>query len=154
MEIMHTLPFETRLEIARRLKVRNKDLQLLEWMEKLDIAVQSKASDKILWAHLMAEEQWEVVLKVLAFRYADHEHERFMQAYQERFDHLKPHIDRIISGKPLISAQLLLQKGIKPGKGMGALLKEAERIAIEENLDEAESVIAKLALTEAWKEEI
>ena len=66
--------------------------------------------------------------------------------------YLEPHIERLRSGKPLVSALLLQQHGIKPGKHMGRLLKEAEKLAVNEDLDSPEAVLSKLSSLPVWGE--
>lgn len=155
-EIMQSLPFETRVEIAKRLKAKNKDLKLLEFLEKLHLAVldeiENHAFDKQRWVALFAHADWEIALTVLAFRHADDASFQWKKKFSDRYGDLQRHIERLAAGKPLVSALLLQQKGIKPGKGMGHLLKEAERIAIDENIEDAEAVIAKLLHSPLWKE--
>lgn len=155
MEILTSLSFEQRIEIARRLKASNKDIKWVEFMEMLNEAVLQEQETQVIdlhrWATLMAHPDWEMGIKVLAARYAGFNFESFWQKYWQRFQQLEPHIQRLRVGKPLVSAALLQQHGIKPGKQMGLLLKEAERIAITENCQEAAPVLAKLTDSPLWK---
>ncbi len=158
MEILGYLPLAQKLEIAKRLKVPNKDFKLLEFMEFLDQAVileqQSQIIDLHRWATLFAHADWELGIKLLAIRYADEKRDSFFQKYLDRFRHLEPHILRLRTGKPLITAALLQQQGIQPGKRMGLLLKEAERIAINENYHDPAPVLAVLSQLTLWKQEV
>jgi poly(A) polymerase len=157
MEILTSLPFRQKIEIAKRLKVSNKDCKLLEFMRMLEQAViqeqQKEAVELHHWATLFAHVDWEIGMKVLAARYADDKHEQFFQKYAQRFKELEPHIQRIRTGKPLVTAALLQQHGVSTGKRMGLLLKEAEKIAVNENLNEADLVLAKLSQHPLWKGE-
>lgn len=157
MEILSSLSFEGRMEIAKRLKASNKDIKLLEFMEMLDQAVLQEQKTQMVdlhrWATLLAHGDWELGIKVLATRYAEQEHEKFCQKYEQRFQQLEPHIQRLKMGKPLISAALLQEHGIKPGKQMGLLLKEAERLAINENWQDPAPLLSKLAASPLWKVE-
>jgi poly(A) polymerase len=155
MEILSTLPFEQRGEIARRLKASNKEIKLLEFMEMLEQEIlkeqETKTVDLQRWAVLFAHPDWELGIKVLASRTPHDQYEKFLQRYDDRFQFLQPHIQRLKDGTPLISAAILQKHGIKPGKHMGLLLKEAERIVINENLGEPEAVLAKLTTSPLWK---
>ncbi len=157
MEILTSLSFKEKLEIAKRLKVSNKDCQLLEFIELLDQAVIKEQVmckvDLHEWATLLSHRQWQVCMQVLAARYAGFEHKEFFRKYQERYQELEKHIQRIKMAKPLVTADLLQQHGIKPGKRMGQLLKEAERVAIQENCEDSPSILAKLSQHPLWKEE-
>jgi len=52
----------------------------------------------------------------------------------------------------LVTAAILQEQGITAGKKMGGLLKEAERIAITENLHDADSVLAILKRNPLWND--
>lgn len=155
MEILQSLAVEKKIEIAKRLKAKNKDIKLIEFMEKLNEAVKVEEETHEInfqqWAHLLAHLDWDLGIKILGARKNSDENGAFLSHYSNRYAQLEPHIDRIRKGKPLISAELLQKHGIKPGKQMGALLKEAERIAINENYHEPSMVLEKLALLPIWK---
>ncbi len=158
MEIVNSFAFEQKIEIAKRLKASNKDIKLLEFMEKLNQAIlqeeETKKIDLQRWAILLAHPDWELGIKVLGARQVDDlERDHFWQRYFERSQQLASHIQRLKIGKPLVSAALLQEYGIKPGKHMGHLLKEAERIAITENWNEPAPVLAQLATLPLWKAE-
>lgn len=157
MEILSALPFVQRMEIAKRLKASNKDIKLLEFMEMLEQAIKNEEATHIIdlhrWATLLAHADWELGIHVLASRYPDDQRNQFIQKYRERYHQLEPHIQRLRTGKPLISAGLLQQNGILPGKHMGLLLKEAERITVNENWNTPEPVLAKLSQHSLWKGE-
>lgn len=155
-EFMAFLPFEKRMDIARRLTVPNRDLKLIEYMEGLNQAVAEEAAiksfDRHLWAKLLANPDWELGIKVLAGRYSNDDCAPFIERHVQRFHLLEPHIERLRSGKPLVSALFLQQHGIKPGKHMGRLLKEAEKITVNEDLESPESVLSKLSSLPLWGE--
>lgn len=154
IEILTPLPLTQKIEIAKRLKAHNKDCKLMEFMEMLDQAViqeqQKGIADSHRWATLFAHADWEMGMHVLAARYADDQHAHFFQKYAERFRQLEPHIQRIRTGKPLVTAALLQQQGIPTGKRMGVLLKEAERISVNENLHDPAPILAKLSQHPLW----
>lgn len=157
MEILTSLSFTQKMEIAKRLKASNKDCKWIEFMEMLDQAViqeqQKGVIDLHRWVTLFVHIDWEIGMRVLAARYAGDEHEQFFQKYAERFRQLEPHIQRIRTGKPLVTAALLQQQGIPAGKRMGLLLKEAEKIAVNENWNEPAPIIAQLSQHHLWQGE-
>lgn len=148
MEILHTLSLETKIEIAKRLKVPNRDLKLIEFMEQLNACVAQDSQDRYRLVSLLAQPDWELCLKILALRYPDGQ---LLEKYYLRYAQLEKAIKRLQEGKPLVSSGFLQQQGIKPGKKMGLLLKEAELIAINENLDDPEKVLAKLLTSPNWE---
>lgn len=157
MEILMSLPFVQRMEIAKRLKASNKDFKLLEYMETLELAIKQEQStqhiDLHCWSTLFANPDWELGIYVLATRYADDKYQQFLQKYVERFKELEPHVQRLRMGKPLITAAILQQQGIPPGKRMGALLKEAEKLSINKNLSDPHRILDHLVQHPLWKGE-
>jgi poly(A) polymerase len=148
MEFLNVLPFEQRVEIARRLKVPNRDIKLMEYVEQLSQAAVQGLDNKQKWSYLFANPDWEVGIQVLAVRFSAELIERIRALHKE----LEPHIQRIKIGKPLVSASFLQSKGILPGIRMGQLMKEGEKIAIHDNLSTPEEVLAKLQSLPLWEE--
>ena len=66
-------------------------------------------------------------------------------------EQLNTAIMRIQTKKPVITAEHLIKKGIKPGVEFGKLLKEAERISVNEAIEEPSEVLSKLEKTLLWK---
>jgi poly(A) polymerase len=155
MEIFSSCPLEQKIEIAKRLKATNKDIKLLEFWESLNEAVNSERKgqmvDSFQWAKLFAHSDWELCLKVIAAHYPEKERQKFLHMQFSKYGLLEGHIQRLKAGKSLISAALLQQHGIRPGKEMGWLIKEAERLAINEDCYEPASILAKLASLPLWK---
>lgn len=154
MEIFHSYSLDQKIEIAKRIKASNKDTKLIEYMDALsrEISLEQKTGrlDRYSWAQLLSHPDWELGIAVLAARLSEAERIEFVQKYHDRYGILEPHILRFKSGKPLISAMLLQQHGILPGKKMGLLMKEAERLVVNENWNEAAPVLAKLAKLPLW----
>lgn len=156
MECLTALPFAIRMEIGKRLKVSNKDCKLLEYMENLEKTLKQEMETSVVdlpaWTTLFASPDWEICLKILSARYADEEKDEFFEKYAQRFAELEPHILRLRNGNRLVTAAILQEQGITAGKKMGGLLKEAERIAITENLHDADSVLAILKRNPLWND--
>jgi poly(A) polymerase len=89
---------------------------------------------------------------VIAARLETSQRTDFLNQHAARRAALSAHIERIKEKRPLLPAGLLTAKGIEPGKEMGILLKEAERLAIELNLSSSEEVLQHLQKTALWKE--
>jgi poly(A) polymerase len=102
------------------------------------------------WAHLFAHPDSFLCLEVLAARLTEKERILFLQSYRERYENLLPFIKRIRDKKPLISALDLQQRGIKPGKKMGLLLQEAERLSVETKTENADFILEALLHTPLW----
>jgi poly(A) polymerase len=155
MELFQQASLEQKIEISKRIKASNRDIKLLEFFEEVEKAARREKDmqivDEYQWTHLLAHPDSQLCLTILAARLVGHEQQEFKENYQKRFKDLEFHIKRVQEGKPLVSAALLQQHGIKPGKQMGLLLKEAERIAIKENLHQSDIIISKLSKTPLWE---
>jgi len=53
-------------------------------------------------------------------------------------------VERIRTHRPVVSSHDLMETGIRPGKEMGVLLKEAERISINEGIEDKQIVMQRL----------
>jgi poly(A) polymerase len=155
MELFPTYSCEERIDIVKRLKVPNKEIKILKFVDACKIVFEKERRngcfDKYGWAQLMAYPEWNLGLQVLVARYPDEERTMFIQEYQMKYHQLVPHIQRIKERKPLISSNVLMEMGISPGQRMGMLLKEGERIAIEEDLHELTPILTKLMTLTIWK---
>ena len=98
----------------------------------------------------LAHPDSDLCLNLIAARYPVEEQKEFLQKYEIKRNLLLPHIQRVQIGKPLVTAALLQAHGVTPGKPMGALLKEAERMVINHNRDNAEGIIDLLKQTPLW----
>lgn len=107
------------------------------WLEKLEL---------VEWAQFYAHPSAQLCLAIQAARYPLEEKEAFLTNHQKRCQLLEKAIQRIKDQNPVIKAEDLIQCGVKPGKKMGELLKEAERIAINQHLEEKEPILKQLLL--------
>lgn len=108
-----------------------------EWQSKLEL---------IEWAQFYASPFSEMALQIFATR----KEKEFLEKHRKRMRQLKPAIVRIQAQNPVIRADHLMQEGIKPGKKMGALLKEAERISVNRGIEEKEALLKLLKQSPLW----
>ncbi|MBX9922817.1 MAG: CCA tRNA nucleotidyltransferase [Rhabdochlamydiaceae bacterium] len=105
----------------------------LEWQSNVE---------PVEWAHFYAHPSSSLALEIANFEQADSP--PFLHFHAQKKEELSRHIIRIQTKSPLIRAEDLLKEGISPGVQMGKLLKEAEKIAINEDLHEKSIVLEKL----------
>jgi poly(A) polymerase len=158
MELFPDSSLEEQLHICQYLKSSNQDWRLVENTYKLREAMEKDARtrdfDKVTWAYLYAHPLFDLSFHVIVARQTAKERQSLIHTHHERKQTLKTHVDRIIQKKPLVNASLLQELGIPTGKVMGLLLKEAEKIAITNQLDEAQSVIQELHRLPLWDQSI
>ncbi|OGN63749.1 MAG: hypothetical protein A3E80_01665 [Chlamydiae bacterium RIFCSPHIGHO2_12_FULL_49_9] len=139
-------PLPDLLSLCKKLKLSGQDLQFTEYL--FNARALHKAT-LFEWAHLYAHPLSEIALQILA-AHAPHPKE-FLQEHSERQEKLHKSIQRIKTQKPVVGSQELLKEGILPGKKMGDLLKEAEKISINDEIDEPKPVIEKLKKLPIWQ---
>lgn len=146
------------LELAESLKLSKHDKELVrflhharkwlemptEWLQKME---------KIEWARFYAHPQADLALAIRAAHLFASERAAFVSEHEKRKDSLERFIVRIASKQPVIDAAALMREGIAPGKRMGALLEEAERLSVNEGIDDPAAVISFLKKSIIWQSE-
>lgn len=127
------------IELCKKLKLPTADQQFVTFFSHVKKLVKKEA-DKWTWAHAYANPLADLCLNLL-----------FVSAkHQPRKNELKDAIQRIKDKNPVVKSSNLLQAGIVPGKEMGALLKEAEKIAINENITDPQEILKLLKRSPYW----
>ena len=74
----------------------------------------------------------------------------FLKVHEFSKQSLLDHIKKIQNKTPLVTSEHLKKEGILPGIKMGKLLHEAEKISINEDLNNPNLVIEKLKKSDIW----
>lgn len=129
-------------EIVESLHHANQMLAMpQEWQDKLE---------KVEWAHFYADPFAEMSLGVIGARLPSEQRQHFLRQHEQRRQSLNEAIERIRSHRPLVRADHLLKEGVSPGKKMGQLLKEAERISVNQELSDPQKIIHLLKNSDLW----
>jgi poly(A) polymerase len=153
LELFPNHSLEQTLTLCETLKLSNHDRAFAQfyfharrqvdlpgaWKEKLE---------PLEWAHFYAHPQAELVLQIIACHFKDKE--AFLHEHAHYRASLGAAILRIQSGEPLVKAEHLIAEGIKPGKNLGLLLKEAEKISINQALEDRSQIIRLLKQSPLW----
>lgn len=118
------------IELCKRLKLSSADQQFVTFfsnVKQLDMT----GADNYAWAHVYANPLADLCLKLLFVE----------EKHKTRKEELKEAIKRIQDKNPVVKSSDLLAIGIPPGKKMGELLKEAEKISINQNIIDAQKII-------------
>jgi poly(A) polymerase len=138
---------EELLDLGRFLKAPNDFLKSIQYYYEAKNLFESNEEISLWkWAHLYSNPSFNVILSICAAHLPNGKKENFIAMHEERYQHLKEDIKRIQSKIPVVNAIHLQEMGIKPGPLMGRLLKEAEKISINEQLHHYKDVLAKLVL--------
>jgi poly(A) polymerase len=112
-----------------------------QWEEKISLCEQ---------AHFYAQSNSSTILNILNACIAPSERSSFEHHHAERKRMLSNAIHRLKTNNPLVTSQILQSEGVLPGKKMGQLLKEAERQAINSNIENPREVIEILKRSPLW----
>lgn len=114
------------------------------WLNKLEL---------IEWAQFYADPHAKTCLQIFAARLPQEQRELFLEKHEKKRQLLDQAVLRIRSKSPLVTAERLMKEGIRPGIGMGKLLKEAERISVNHGIEDREEVIRLLKQSPLWIKE-
>lgn len=152
LELFPGEPLDSIIEICRYLKASNRDIKLVELIYFARNLISSmEPIEKKEWVYFYAHPDAELCLKVIAASLPKEQQREFLEQHQKEKEFLHPHIQRVQLGKPLVSAALLKAHGISPGKSMGELLKEAERMVINHNRENADEIVRMLKKSPLWQ---
>lgn len=136
-------------DLGRYLKIPNKEILRLEtycsWRPF------SSSMTRYESARFYSHPDSPLFLQVYASRLGPKERAFFLHAHETRRQELEPHIKRIDRKRPLIASSHLIKAGIAPGKSMGLLIKEAERLSVEHDLKTEEEVLEHLYTSSLWR---
>lgn len=141
-------------ELCRQLKTSNEEIRFARLLIRCRnlVAAEEKGGfhkqDRSIWSAFYAHTDAERCLGVIAAGCSEDKRGAFLEKHELRRASLAQHIKRIQEKKPLITSHHLKELGVAPGKKMGELLKAAEKISIEEDLQNADEVIDLLRKTQ------
>lgn len=137
------------LQLCKYLKLSNQDLQFVRFLFHAKGLLQLIEPPALYeWAYLYANQFAAFTLQILA---AHLEHrEAFLHEHEKQMATLQTSIAHIQKNDPVVKSEHLLKMGIKAGPAMGKLLKEAERISINEQLHTADAVLKRLKESTCW----
>ena len=125
----HTL--EDTIALCKKLKLPNSALAFVTFFAKFKTL--NEASSLYDWAHAYASPFAKPSIEILQEK-----------GHEERQELLKNSIKRIQEKNPVVKSSDLASIGIKPGIEMGRLLKKAEKIAINEQIDDPKIILDKI----------
>ena len=129
-------------EVVRFLYQAKRMLQMpSDWQDKLE---------NIEWAQFYAETHSPISLLIAAAHLPEEKRAPFLAAHEKRRASLVKTIRRIQTKSPAVRADHLMKEGIPPGKKMGLLLKEAERISANEAIEDPDQIIQFLKKSAMW----
>jgi poly(A) polymerase len=143
------------MALCKRLKLSNHELQFTTFLYRLrelvDVDInQSRPIENVEWAYLYSNSFCPACLQIISSHLEIARSAHFLEHHEERMMHLREAIERLSSQDPVVKSGDLLKVGIQPGKTMGQLLSEAERISFNERIYEPAPIIERLKKTTLW----
>jgi poly(A) polymerase len=143
--------FDQQLDLCKTFKLPNVDRQFVTFLDQAHTLTQTTHTlEPVEWAYFYANDWSLLSLQIISASLDPQKKVLFLKEHQERQESLEKSIQRIRRQNPLIKAADLLRLGIQPGVTMGALLKEAERIAINEQIEESAPLLERLKKLPIW----
>ncbi|MBX7066507.1 MAG: CCA tRNA nucleotidyltransferase [Parachlamydiales bacterium] len=142
---------QKRLELCKKLKLSNIDQQFVAFLTHAGELIHlERPVERFEWAYFYANPFAPVCLQILSTHMDERKRTAFLQRHEEEMQVLSHSIERIKAQNPVVKSNDLIAAGIKPGVTMGLLLKEADRIAINEQLYEPDPIIERLKELSIW----
>jgi poly(A) polymerase len=150
--IMELFPYSTleeQIEICNDLKISSREIRLVEYIFVLREIISTEILrlneiDLVNWVNMYSNSSFQLCLDVIAARQTEELRTALYEKHAERYAFLSSHIERHKAKKTVITADILQKHGIVPGKAMGLLIKEAEKIAITKNLRDVDAILSIL----------
>ncbi len=156
LELFPHLSLQEELDLCDTLKLSKEDRGFVEFYHharrliELPTAWKSKL-EQVEWAYFYAHIHSELVLTIIACHFDPKDKEKFLHDHHNYRQKLAQAILRIKSNEPIVRAEHLMAEGVKPGKQLGALLKEAEKISINQEIENREQIIDLLKKSSLWR---
>lgn len=156
LELFPDFSLQQTLDLCDDLKLSKDDRSFTQFyihaLRLIDLPTAWKAKlEPIEWAYFYAHPQSELTLQIIACHFKPEDKEKFIHEHQNYRQRLGQAVLRIQSGEPLVRAEHLIAEGIKPGKQLGLLLKEAEKISINQEIEDRAQIIDLLKKSSLWK---
>lgn len=133
------------LDICQKLRMSNLEIALARLALECRTLMQSSGPDnKVKWVHFYANPSSQCILEANIAENPPEMHTSLLETHHQLQQDLAAHIARVRQRTPLVTAIILMTHGIPSGRLLGKLLKQAECIAINNNLHTSEEVLKEL----------
>ncbi len=155
LELFKKSTLEEQIDLCKYLKLSNREIDFIVFLYKAKELVNSPRNiedDK--WVHFYANPYSNLALQILAIHSPAEKRKDFLIEHQTRKEDLSFYVQKKKNNDPIIKSDHLKVCGIPPGPNMGALLDEAQKIAINSKLTTVDAIIEKLKRSKLWPQEI
>jgi poly(A) polymerase len=150
LELFPSYSTDQKIDLCKYFKLSNKEIEFVTFYDKwLNFIKNEKASDYD-WACFFANNFSELVLQILAIHISADKRKDFLLDCEKKQKDLQLYIDRIKNKDPIVKSKHLQLHNIQQDKSMGLLLKEAQKISVNEKILDAENIIKILKKGKNW----
>lgn len=133
--------------LCKTLKLPNADLEFVSFLFRAKNLIEKekkhpRSVENFDFAYLYANPLIKTSLAILSAQAFTS-----LEEHTQRQQKLHKEILRIQDKNPVVKADILIQYGISPGPTMGNLLRSAEKIAINEGIEDPLLILSKLGIT-------
>ncbi len=151
LELFPGISLQEKEEIVNYMKLSNEDREFVRFFHHAEEVLTKNKAEFYEWAHLYAHHFFPPCLKIRATHLPLDDRQNFLQEHHLRQKQLEDPIKRIQTKTPYLTSENLRQVGIPNGEQMGKLLKEGERLAINDGIDDPQAIIKRLKKLSIWK---
>lgn len=146
LEIFTDLSLEEQINLCERLKASNleKKWTIFRFTCLGVLAKPLRETEDYDWVLLYAHPDFALCYALFLAKLSEKEKSAFDDVKEAHEQSLHRFILLAKQNKGIISSEDLLQRGIKPGPLLGNLLKESNRIAINEKIEDKEAILLKV----------
>lgn len=142
---------EEHLHLCKKLKLSNTDQQFVTFFTHMkELSSLQRPVELFEWAQAYANAFAPVCLQILSAHLDPRKRIAFLKHHEEQLQFLSRSIERIQKRDPVIKSEDLFAEGVKSGVAMGLLLKEADRISVNEQLHEPALILERLKSSPLW----
>ena len=152
LELFPRASLKERIDLCLYLKTGTQERKLVEFFATSEDLFAKPQPELHEWAHFYAHPLSELFLCIQAAKILPPHRAPYLETHKARQKTLHQWISRIQNKEPLLTSHHLQKAGIEPGKLMGFLLKEGERLAINQLLSSPEEVLTLLKRSSSWPE--
>jgi len=142
IELFPGSDLQEQLDLCKFLKLKAQDGQFATFL--VHAKGMQESCELAAWAHFYAHPWVSMALEILVAHLEGNDKKIFLSEHANRKRILEKAIVRIQTRAPLVCSKDLMDLGVEPGKRMGFLLREAERLAINEHIHDKKQLLALL----------
>lgn len=151
LELFKDFTIDQKIDLCRYLKLSNREMDFVIFYDQGLYLIKNK--DKITdydWVNFYASGLCNLTLQILAIHVKAKDRKDFLLEHEARQKKFQNFIDRAKNKDPIVKSSHLQLYNIKPGKLMGSLLKEAEKISVNGQITDVHKIIRTLKKTKIW----